>query len=192
MSWNIHIHLVLSGICRCSANRFCIENIRFVNFNATYYVAFLLFILLRAPGGQRSPASTSIHDFFIRSSIEAANASTTTSQGATEASAPNSYFCHLPSLAIMTEANRRTAAHRIFRMLMENKKLKGLMPKLLSSLSDDGWTPFMLAIQCKAYQAAAYILDFLIVSHPPLSIYIFFIIQKVSAQQMIFMDRLLD
>nr|CDS34716.2 E3 ubiquitin protein ligase hyd [Hymenolepis microstoma] len=126
-------------------------------------------ILNLAPGAQRSSSagstSSSIHDFFIRSSIEAAAAASSGTSGATTETTltpSNSYFCHLPSLTSVEESSRRPAAHRIFRALMDNKRLRRLMPKLLSSLSDDSLTPFMLAVQCKAYQVAQYILDFLI------------------------------
>lgn len=128
--------------------------------------------LCSTPGGQRpAPAnstSSSIHEFFIRSSLEAAANAPSSGTGGTAlettaSSSSNSYFCHLSSLTSVEESSRRPAAHRIFRALMDNKRLRGLMPNLLASLSDDCLTPFMLAVQCKAYQVAAYILDFLIV-----------------------------
>ncbi len=131
-----------------------------------------------------------MHELFIRSALEASlgpspSSSSSTSNPQQEtpqpvaatsvsASAPTSAanattsgggnFCHLPPVNNSDEASRRLASHRILRALLMHPRLRGLMPRLLAGLSDDGLTPFMLAVQCKAYQVASFLLDYLIVS----------------------------
>lgn len=138
-------------------------------------------------GGSSSPHAgpTSMHDLFIRSSLEAASTATfgtgssntnspflvvpppplvpPTSQSAGVASSGN--FCHMPPVNL-DEASRRLASHRILSALLLHPRLRPLMPRILGSLSDDGLTPFMLAVQCKSYRVANFLLDYLLVSSP--------------------------
>lgn len=115
-------------------------------------------------------ASATLHDLFFRSPTEGAVAGTvetSTAAATTQAYAtPQSsggHFCYLAPLPPTEDSARRIASHRILRSLLHHPRLRGLMPRLLAWLSDDGLTPFMLAIQCKAYQVAAFLLDFLVV-----------------------------
>lgn len=72
-------------------------------------------------------------------------------------------FWYLPPTQT-DELTRRQASYRILRLLIRETKLRAYMSDLMSAVSDDGLTPFMVAIQCKAYQVATFLLDFLIVS----------------------------
>lgn len=115
-----------------------------------------------------SSSTSSVHDLFIRSPLEAAAASVVEAAAAVSVAVASSsstssggHFCHMAPLPATEEASRRVASHRILRALILHPRLRTLLPHLLSCLSDDGLTPFMLAIQCKAYQVAVFLLDFL-------------------------------
>uniref|UniRef100_A0A5K3FCE0 HECT domain-containing protein n=3 Tax=Mesocestoides corti TaxID=53468 RepID=A0A5K3FCE0_MESCO len=133
---------------------------------------------LSATSGSRSAAAggvssgLTVHDLFIRSPLEAAGAAASTAPtipagGASDAAPPSlgggsGHFCHLPPLSGTTdEVSRRLASHRILRALLLHPRLRPFMSRLLAGLSDDGLTPFMLAVQCKAYQVANFLLDYL-------------------------------
>ncbi|KAL5969583.1 E3 ubiquitin-protein ligase UBR5 [Taenia solium] len=115
-----------------------------------------------------SSSTSSVHDLFIRSPLEAAAASAVEAAAAVSVAAASSsstsssgHFCHMAPLPATEEVSRRVASHRILRALVLHPRLRTLLPRLLACLSDDGLTPFMLAIQCKAYQVAVFLLDFL-------------------------------
>lgn len=136
-----------------------------------------LFSLLNLGSSRSGASGLTMHDLFIRSSIEAVTtpAHTTSdqeTQGDVVASQPafpsapptttaGSNFWYLPPVST-DDFTRRQASYRILRLLLRDPTLRPYLRQLLSSVTDDGMTPFMLAIQCKAYQVANFLLDFLV------------------------------
>ncbi|CAH8457758.1 unnamed protein product [Schistosoma intercalatum] len=115
----------------------------------------------------------SMHELFIRSSIEAATVaaaaalSSSTSRGdsdirTTSNTAPSSgngiNFWHLPPVR-KDELTRRISSYRILRLLVESRHLIPSLIPLLTARNTEDLTPFMLAIKIRAYSVARFLYD---------------------------------
>ncbi|THD21469.1 Hyperplastic disc [Fasciola hepatica] len=115
----------------------------------------------------------SMHELFIRSSIEAASvaaaaAAAAASTGGTQlrsddrdprsALANGTNFWHLPPVR-KDDLTRRTASYRIIRLLLESRQLRPYLVQLLTARNTENLTPFMLAVKCRAYAVAQFIYE---------------------------------
>ncbi|KAK4472261.1 hypothetical protein MN116_003530 [Schistosoma mekongi] len=117
----------------------------------------------------------SMHELFIRSSIEAATVAaaaalsnstsrndsdirTTTTTSITAPSGNGINFWHLPPVR-KDELTRRISSYRILRLLLESRNLLPSLIPLLTARSTDDLTPFMLAIKIRAYSVARFLYD---------------------------------
>uniref|UniRef100_A0A095AQV0 E3 ubiquitin-protein ligase UBR5 n=1 Tax=Schistosoma haematobium TaxID=6185 RepID=A0A095AQV0_SCHHA len=135
-----------------------------------YSVARFLSSVARSSAGS---GCLSMHELFIRSSIEAATVaaaaalSSSTSRGdsdirTTSNTAPSSgngiNFWHLPPVR-KDELTRRISSYRILRLLVESRHLIPSLIPLLTARNTEDLTPFMLAIKIRAYSVARFLYD---------------------------------
>ncbi|CAH8458690.1 unnamed protein product [Heterobilharzia americana] len=126
----------------------------------------------RSSGGS---GCLSMHELFIRSSIEAATVAaaaalsnsssrsdsevrTTTATNITASSGNGINFWHLPPVR-KDELTRRMASYRIIRLLVESRYLLPSFIPLLTARNTEDLTPFMLAIKIRAYSVARFLYD---------------------------------
>ncbi|KAF5401972.1 hypothetical protein PHET_04640 [Paragonimus heterotremus] len=114
------------------------------------------------------PGCLSMHELFIRSSIEAAAVAAAAS-ASTAGNGPRSddrepvrsvangtNFWHWPPVR-KDELTRRVASYRIVRLLVESHQLRAHLPHLMAARTTDNLTPFMLAVKCRAYNVARFL-----------------------------------
>ncbi|KAF7232604.1 hypothetical protein EG68_10138 [Paragonimus skrjabini miyazakii] len=114
------------------------------------------------------PSCLSMHELFIRSSIEAAAvaaAASASSAGngprsddreSVRSVANGTNFWHWPPVR-KDELTRRVASYRIVRLLVESHQLRAHLPHLMAARTTDNLTPFMLAVKCRAYNVARFL-----------------------------------
>ncbi|KAA3672512.1 E3 ubiquitin-protein ligase EDD1, partial [Paragonimus westermani] len=114
------------------------------------------------------PGGLSMHELFIRSSIEAAAVAAAASASSTgngprsddresvRSVANGTNFWHWPPVR-KDELTRRVASYRIVRLLIESHQLRGHLPHLMAARTTDNLTPFMLAVKCRAYNVARFL-----------------------------------
>ncbi|CAL8107686.1 unnamed protein product [Calicophoron daubneyi] len=120
----------------------------------------------------------SMHELFIRSSIEAAavaaaaSASSLTSLSRTDDRdsrpflANGTNFWHLPPVR-KDELTRRVASYRIVRLLVESRQLRPHLARLLMARNAENLTPFMLAVKYRAYAVARFLYEAIQCLIPP-------------------------
>nr|CAH8831156.1 unnamed protein product [Trichobilharzia regenti] len=119
--------------------------------------------------------SLSMHELFIRSSIEAATVAaaaalsnsssrsdsevrTSTATNTTLSSANGVNFWHFPPVR-KDEITRRVASYRIVHLLIESRHLLPSLIPLLTARNTDDLTPLMLAVKLRAYSVARYLYE---------------------------------